>query len=426
MMEHGNVSPPPPPTSTPSSNHHHRQHHRPHQQQQQQFDRATLAANTDMVRLLFGVPGTCWGSYACSHARIPGRLYIITTSVLFYSNVFGLERRFCLNFNDIVAMALHRTTSIKFELANDEVYIFRSFVDRHQVLRLLAGLRRLSNKDELQNNNNTNNNSNHHDDASSSMVSLSPQQQQQQQLVRPRSETNRTAPTVSLVDDDADHQQRSLLREDYSTSFRSSANSPSIRFQTPRDPVSLPPNSSTNPFEDDNINDADPLLWPSSAVRVLNRQRANSDSVVRRMLGFEQPDTTIGTPRPEEEGERSLLATHDEHHYRPPLGHTMSAPLLDDISKELDPQTAWELEKAKAFTYENTGVEVCTSDFGFLCLNPAKARQFRVSLCLTYVAIDITKTGCAFKLHTGRLFRIVPSRPSAPFVPSLPDRSHCR
>jgi hypothetical protein len=24
----------------------------------------------------------------------------------------------------------------------------------------------------------------------------------------------------------------------------------------------------------------------------------------------------------------------------------------------LDPQTAWELEKAKAFTYENTGVEV--------------------------------------------------------------------
>jgi hypothetical protein len=310
-----------------------------HQMNRHPFDRATLAANTDLVRLLFGVPGTCWGSFACSHARIPGRMYAITTSVLFYSNVLGLERRFCLNFTDIVAIALHRTTSLRFELANDEVYIFRSFPDRHLVLKLLSGLRRLSTKDALDNNYNSNANGN----AVLLLVSPPPQQ------LRPRAETNRTDRTVSLIDD-ADHQFGQGL-EDYSSSFISDANSPSLR-------ASSPPSDKKN----------DHLVQPPpSSVRFLNRQRANSDSVVRRLLGFEQ-DTSLSGPVPDREEDTSSLmmarTRHDEEDHRPLLlRHAMSDPLVLDNNNtngtnELDPQTAWELEKAKAFTYENTGVEV--------------------------------------------------------------------
>lgn len=113
-----------------------------------ELDRATIAATSEMVRVLFGpASGPCWGSFPCSHHRIPGRLYAVTQSILFYSNMMGFENRICLQFSDIRSMALHRTTSIRFELVTDEVFVFKSFADRESVLQLLHGLQRLVLKD---------------------------------------------------------------------------------------------------------------------------------------------------------------------------------------------------------------------------------------------------------------------------------------
>ena len=112
-----------------------------------QLDRATMAATSEMVELLFGVSGSCWGSFPCSHHRIPGRLYAVSTSILFYSNMMGFERRICLKFTEIASMSLHRTTSIRIELCSEEVFVFKSFQDREQVLQTLMALKRLEFKD---------------------------------------------------------------------------------------------------------------------------------------------------------------------------------------------------------------------------------------------------------------------------------------
>lgn len=268
------------------------------------LDRTTLAASTDLVRLLFGVPAACWGSFSCSHARISGRMYAITTSVLFYSNVLGFERRFCLNFADIVDISLHRTTSLRFELANDEVYVFRSFQDREQVLSLLSGLKRLSGKDSVEQN----------------LSLMSPQ-------LRTRSETTRTVLLDLDQEQCEDEESSSLNLPGSSTSFS----------QLPTSPVN---------------HDQEELAYPHSAPQRMNRRRAASDSVVR-FLGYrDYPDNAS-----EEKMDQSFLdSIHEEE--RPALSHTMSAPLIE--TTKVDPTTVWESEKAKALLYENTGVEVST------------------------------------------------------------------
>jgi len=88
--------------------------------------------------------GPCWGDFDCTHAHIRGRLYAVTTGILFYSNLLGFERRLCLQFADIRGMALYRTTSLKIELWDETNYVFKSFQDRTQVLQLLIGLKRLA------------------------------------------------------------------------------------------------------------------------------------------------------------------------------------------------------------------------------------------------------------------------------------------
>ena len=88
--------------------------------------------------------GPCWGDFDCTHAHIRGRLYAVTTGILFYSNLLGFERRLCLQFADIRSMALYRTTSLKIELWDETNYVFKSFKDRTQVLQLLIGLKRLA------------------------------------------------------------------------------------------------------------------------------------------------------------------------------------------------------------------------------------------------------------------------------------------
>jgi len=102
---------------------------------------------TQMVHALFGIEfGPCWGGFFCSHGRIRGRLYAVTDGILFYSNLLGFERRLCLQFANVTSIALHRTTSIRIEIADFESYIFRSFHEREQVLQLLVRLKRLVDK----------------------------------------------------------------------------------------------------------------------------------------------------------------------------------------------------------------------------------------------------------------------------------------
>lgn len=113
------------------------------------FDRASLVAASGVVQTLFGAQvGSCWGDFFCTHSRIRGRLFAVTSGVLFYSNLLGFERRLCLMFADIVSITLYRTTSICIEIAeyDSESYIFKSFQNREQVLQLLLGLKRLSDK----------------------------------------------------------------------------------------------------------------------------------------------------------------------------------------------------------------------------------------------------------------------------------------
>jgi len=109
-----------------------------------------LEASSDIVRALFGSSvGPCWGDYFCTHNRIRGRLYTTSTAVLFYSNLLGFERRIMLRFNEIVEIRLIRTTSIEIAMFDGEVYVFRSFNDRLQVLHKLKGLKILDDRKNL-------------------------------------------------------------------------------------------------------------------------------------------------------------------------------------------------------------------------------------------------------------------------------------
>ena len=104
-------------------------------------------AATRTVQSLFGADfGPCWDDFYCSHGRIRGRLYVVTNGVLFFSSLLGFERRLCLQFTDISTLVLHRTTSIRIEIADYDTYIFRSFHDREKVLQLLIRLKRLAEK----------------------------------------------------------------------------------------------------------------------------------------------------------------------------------------------------------------------------------------------------------------------------------------
>jgi hypothetical protein len=115
-----------------------------------EFDRdssVSSTAATRTIQTLFGADfGPCWGEFSCSHGRIRGNLYAVTNGILFFSSLLGFERRLCLQFTDISAIVLHRTTSIRIEIADYDNYIFRSFHDREKVLQLLIRLKRLVEK----------------------------------------------------------------------------------------------------------------------------------------------------------------------------------------------------------------------------------------------------------------------------------------
>lgn len=90
---------------------------------------------------LFGEDvGLCHGTFACSHNRIMGRLYVTTRAILFHSTLLGFERRIYLLNQDILEIKLFRTTSISIKTTECEVYVLKSFVERDVVLLLLHTL----------------------------------------------------------------------------------------------------------------------------------------------------------------------------------------------------------------------------------------------------------------------------------------------
>jgi hypothetical protein len=108
---------------------------------------------------LFGlgwVQGPSVAEFACSMHRIPGRLYVTATCILFYSRLLGFERRVILQYQDIYRMELYRTTSIRVSMLlpddNDEevIHVFRSFRNRCEVLEILERYRHLDDQRALE------------------------------------------------------------------------------------------------------------------------------------------------------------------------------------------------------------------------------------------------------------------------------------
>jgi hypothetical protein len=94
-----------------------------------------------VVLALFGPSvGPCVGDFSTTYNRVNGRLYAATRSILFYSNLFGFERRLCLNLLDIESIEAYRSTSIRINMVDCEDHVFRKIFDRDQVLKLLQEL----------------------------------------------------------------------------------------------------------------------------------------------------------------------------------------------------------------------------------------------------------------------------------------------
>jgi hypothetical protein len=114
-------------------------------------NQSSLMAASQVAQSLFGINvGPCWGEFFCTHNRIRGHMYAVTHGVLFYSNILGFERRLCIQFCDIIAISLYRTTSIQIDTTalKNEAYVFKSFDNREQVLQLLRGLKGFANKQQ--------------------------------------------------------------------------------------------------------------------------------------------------------------------------------------------------------------------------------------------------------------------------------------
>jgi hypothetical protein len=90
---------------------------------------------------LFGPSvGPCIGDFSTTYNRVNGRLYAATKALLFYSNLFGFERRLCLQFSDVTEVELFGSTSIRVNMVDCEEYIFKKIAHRVAVLELLKEL----------------------------------------------------------------------------------------------------------------------------------------------------------------------------------------------------------------------------------------------------------------------------------------------
>lgn len=118
------------------------------QAQAQQSYKST--SSTEIVHSMFGPSvGLCYGDFSCQYKHIRGRLYACSEAILFYSNLFGFEKKFCFRYDAVLEMELYRATSIRICIQeqpatnNDSStydYIFKTFSDRVQTLQLLIDL----------------------------------------------------------------------------------------------------------------------------------------------------------------------------------------------------------------------------------------------------------------------------------------------
>mmetsp|Transcript_34065 Transcript_34065/g.37642 ORF Transcript_34065/g.37642 Transcript_34065/m.37642 type:complete len:486 (-) Transcript_34065:40-1497(-) len=96
---------------------------------------------TQIVHSIFGESvGTCYGSFSCSCNRQQGRLYVANKTIMFYSNLFGFERRLCMYYSDVIEVKIHRSTSIWVSMIDGEDFVFKSFSDRQRVITLIQKL----------------------------------------------------------------------------------------------------------------------------------------------------------------------------------------------------------------------------------------------------------------------------------------------
>jgi hypothetical protein len=94
-----------------------------------------------VVLALFGpTVGPCVGDFSTTYNRVNGRLYASTKAILFYSNLFGFERRLCLQLSDVEEIESYKSTSIRISMVDCEDHVFKKFPNRDAVLSVLKEL----------------------------------------------------------------------------------------------------------------------------------------------------------------------------------------------------------------------------------------------------------------------------------------------
>jgi hypothetical protein len=98
-----------------------------------------------VVLALFGPSvGPCVGDFSTSYNRVNGRLYASTRAILYFSNLFGFERRLCLQLSEVTRVEAYRSTSIRISMVDCDDYVFKKFNDRDYVVAILQELLRAS------------------------------------------------------------------------------------------------------------------------------------------------------------------------------------------------------------------------------------------------------------------------------------------
>jgi VAD1 Analog of StAR-related lipid transfer domain/GRAM domain len=96
---------------------------------------------TELLHTIFDRSvGACYGSFTCTYNRQHGRMYVSQTSILFYSHIFGFERRLCLPLTEVTTFKRYRTTSVWVTMMDGEEFIFKSLPDREVTVTVIQAL----------------------------------------------------------------------------------------------------------------------------------------------------------------------------------------------------------------------------------------------------------------------------------------------
>ena len=98
-------------------------------------------ASTEIVHGIFDQSvGNCYGSFSCTYCRQHGKIYVARRAVLFFSNIFGFERRLNMSLSEITEVKLHRATSILISMIDGEDFVFKSLSGRERVVTVVQSL----------------------------------------------------------------------------------------------------------------------------------------------------------------------------------------------------------------------------------------------------------------------------------------------